>query len=350
MSANIGQDQLDKAIKPVDFSDKSSSGEQEEKETPWADAISVSVVGSSDLDDVNIPPRPLLVGDWWKEGDLGYICAQRGVGKTHLAMMFARAIAGPTPNVGPWDCPGNVQVLYVDGEMPFDDIRNRDKAYLNTDASSSVLYMNHEVVFQRSGREMNIADPEFQSSLLEFCVNREVKVVFFDNLSSLASGMDENGANDWEQVKPWLLRFRRAGISVVIVHHAGRSGKMRGTSKREDDTFWIVELEDEKDEATKGAKFRMRFSKNRNDKGESRSLSWHFQPSNVSGNEAACFPVYRALDPEDDFLELVKNGFNRCKDIADSMGWNAPRVSKLANKMKERERIEIDDGKYRFLK
>jgi hypothetical protein len=344
---------IPKGVKPVPLPDNVTpipSGEPEEPLTPWVDAISMSVVGSSELKNIDIPKRPPLVGDWWKEGDLGYICAQRGAGKTHLAMMFARAIAGPTPNVGPWDCPGNVQVLYIDGEMPFDDIRSRDKAYLNTHDSSSVLYMNHEVVFQRSGREMNIAKPDFQSSILEFCKERKVRVIFFDNLSSLASGMDENGANDWEHVKPWLLRFRRAGISVVIVHHAGRSGKMRGTSKREDDTFWIIELEDEKDEATKGAKFRMRFSKNRNDKGESRSISWHFQPTTDRDNDAACFPVYTILDPEDDFLELVKNGVNRCKDIADSMGWKAPRVSKLANKLKERDRIEINDGKYRFLK
>ncbi len=38
---------------------------------------------------------------------------------------------------------------------------------------------------------------------------------------------------------PWLLDLRRRKIAVVIVHHAGRSGEMRGTSKREDNVFWI---------------------------------------------------------------------------------------------------------------
>jgi hypothetical protein len=33
------------------------------------------------------------------------------------------------------------------------------------------------------------------------------------------------------------LELQRAKISVVIIHHAGRSGNMRGTSKREDAAF-----------------------------------------------------------------------------------------------------------------
>ena len=311
---------------------------------PWGEVFESAVVSSEHLNDVTIPKRQDLVGKWFKEGDLGFICAQRGVGKTHLSMMLANALAGPTPHIGPWDCPGNIPVLYVDGEMPLDDIRHRDRAYLNVEAESSVQYLNHEVVFKESAREMNLADPIFQQEILSFCMNKGIKAVFFDNLSSLASGMRENDADDWEKVKPWLLRFRRAGIAVVIVHHAGRSGKPRGTSKREDDTFWVIELEDDPDESSEGARFKLRFSKNRNDPGKNQVLSWHFRPL----DDGIIEPTYKILDPEEDFIELIRSGVCRCTDLADAMGWKTPRVSKLAKRLQKQGRIEIENGRYRI--
>ena len=323
-------------------SGSSSGGPEHQQIVPWCDVFDTAVVSSVELPALDIPKRPSLIGHWWKEGDLGYVCAARGVGKTHFSMMLANSVAGQTKHIGPWDCPGNVRVLYVDGEMPVDDIRDRDRSYLNTGSDSNVHYLNHEVVFHRSGREINIVDPDFQSELLAYCKSNDVKVVFFDNLSSLALGMDENNANDWEKVKPWLLRVRRAGISVVIVHHAGKSGKMRGTSKREDDTFWIIELEDDKDDSTEGAKFKMRFTKNRNDPGRNQVFSWHLKPQ-ADGN---ILPEYRKVDPQDDFLELVKGGITRNKEIAEAMGCRPDKISKMARKLKDAGRIEIDNGRY----
>ena len=36
------------------------------------------------------------------------------------------------------------------------------------------------------------------------------------------------------QFQEWLLRLRRRGVSVLIVHHAGKGGEQRGKSRRED--------------------------------------------------------------------------------------------------------------------
>jgi len=75
--------------------------------------------------------------------------------------------------------------------------------------------------------------------------------------------MRENEADSWELVNNWLLDLRRRKIAVVIVHHAGRSGEMRGTSKREDNVFWIIALDDAKKDADdkRGARFISRFTK-----------------------------------------------------------------------------------------
>jgi hypothetical protein len=55
--------------------------------------------------------------------------------------------------------------------------------------------------------------------------------------------MRANEADDWEKVPGSFLRFRRAGIAVVIIHHANRDGNdMWGTSKREDAAFWAIKV------------------------------------------------------------------------------------------------------------
>ena len=80
--------------------------------------------------------------------------------------------------------------------------------------------------------------------------------------------MKENEGDAWEPVKQWLLTLRRNRISVVLVHHAGRNGEMRGTSKREDDVFWIIRLDEASKDQRNGAQFLSRFTKDRNFKPE----------------------------------------------------------------------------------
>jgi RecA-family ATPase len=73
-----------------------------------------------------LKPRKKLLGDWFCEGDLGFIFAFRGVGKTWLAMAIAHALS-KGGKLGDWQAPEPVKVLYVDGEMPADLMRDRSK-------------------------------------------------------------------------------------------------------------------------------------------------------------------------------------------------------------------------------
>jgi RecA-family ATPase len=233
---------------------------EENPEKSWADALNESVVTSSQLRDLHLIPRKRLLGDWFCEGDLGFIFAFRGVGKTWLALTIAKALS-TGGKLGDWQAHERVKVLYIDGEMPPDLMRSRCEGL---DASNGNLqFLNHEILFDRTGKVLNITNREIQDAITERCLMSGVKVLILDNLSTLASGMKENGADSWELVNNWLLHLRRRKIAVVIVHHAGRSGEMRGTSKREDNVFWIIALDDAKknNDDKRGARFISRFTK-----------------------------------------------------------------------------------------
>jgi hypothetical protein len=212
-----------------------------EAEKSWIDALNESVVTSNELRDLHLTPRKKLLGDWFCEGDLGFIFAYRGVGKTWLALAMAQALS-TGEKLGDWQAHAPVKVLYIDGETPPDLMRTRCQGLQAS--NDNLEFLNHEILFERTGKVLNITNREIQQAITERCIRTGIKVLILDNLSTLASGMRENEADSWELVNNWLLDLRRRKIAVVIVHHAGRSGEMRGTSKREDNVFWIIALDD----------------------------------------------------------------------------------------------------------
>jgi putative DNA primase/helicase len=92
----------------------------------------------------------------------------------------------------------------------------------------------------------------------------EVDLVIVDNISTLASCVRENEADSWLPLQEWALDLRRRGISVLFIHHAGKGGAQRGTSRREDVLDTVIALRHPKDyEPSKGAQFEIHFEKAR---------------------------------------------------------------------------------------
>lgn len=291
-------------------------------------AFDLATCAADKLSEVKIPPRELIVGNWLKEGDLGFIFGARGLGKTWLAMLLARRIAeGIT--IGDWPVPKPCRVLYIDGEMPFDGIRERDTA-LSSTTEASISYLQHEALFHSTGRVLNLTNSSAQAAILEKCQREKIEVLFLDNLSCLFSGVKENDADAWELVLPWLLDLRRNRIAVVFVAHAGRNGCMRGTSRREDSAFWIIQLGEAKDagEIQTGAKFVARFVKNRNaTEAECPALEWHFVRD---VNESRARVSWKKLSTSQLFRQCLEDGLNSATDIAEEMGISKGQASKLA--------------------
>jgi len=145
-------------------------------------------------------------------------------------------------------------------------------------------------------------------------------------------------------VLPWLLELRRHRIAVVFVHHAGRNGQMRGTSKREDAAFWSIKLSEAKGEhGHEGASFVAAFDKNRNSTNQDApSLLWHFQPQ----PDGSVLPKWKTLTPLQIFIGLVNDGLDSCGDIAQEMGTSKGTVSKLAKRAVNEGLITVEGRRY----
>ena len=94
-------------------------------------------------------------------------------------------------------------------------------------------------------------------------------MIVVDNLSTLAPGVRENEADSWVPVQAWALRQRREGRSVLFVHHAGKGGGQRGTSRKEDVLNTVIALKRPPDYSPiQGARFEVHFEKARGFFGE----------------------------------------------------------------------------------
>ena len=306
------------------------------------EAFREGAIPSTLLGELGIPPRVKLVGEWLCEADLTFVFARPGIGKTWFSLGLAAAIAGKV-QFGPWQVHQNARVLYVDGEMPCESIHERVSSMR---ANENLVVINHEALFHKTGKVLNLTDRNAQSAITSLCQEKEIKVLILDNLSCLFSGVNENEADAWEAVLPWLLELRRRRIAVVIVAHSGRDGKnMRGTSRREDAAFSVIRLDDvpsSDGELKNGARFIARFAKHRNCATEPPAYEWTFQTM-FNGKIAIDAKVADGLTV---FLQWVADGLSRATDIAAEMGISKGTVSKMAKKAAEAGRLKIDKGVY----
>jgi putative DNA primase/helicase len=156
--------------------------------------------------------------------------AFRGGCKTHVAHGIAAAV-GIGGQFLKWQAPKARKVLLVDGELPTEELQARLR---QVTASMKVERGMLEVLAADLVHDGvgNFADPKTQNYLDPYL--KTVELLILDNLSSLTTVIRDNDAESWGPIQAWLLRLRRRGISVLIVHHAGKDGAHRGTSRRED--------------------------------------------------------------------------------------------------------------------
>ena len=227
---------------------------------PWAEVVPIT---AAELLARDIPPRRLLLDPWLPEAGSAMVYAPRGVGKTFFALSLAWAVASGGGFLR-WRAPTPRPVLYVDGEMPLALLQERLAAIV---AGAERRELPHEGFFRflaADAHTCGLPDMEGQdgAALLERC-REEAALLVMDNLSTLVGGR-ENEGDDWRPMQGRVLALRRVGVSVLLIHHAGRNGNARGTSRREDVLDTVVKLDRPEDhDPAEGARFVVRFEKSR---------------------------------------------------------------------------------------
>lgn len=161
----------------------------------------------------------------------------------------------------------------------------------------------------------------------------DASVVIVDNLSAWARSGRENEAESWQPVADWILRLRRQGIAVILIHHAGKGGAQRGTSKREDLLDAVIGLSRPTDyDPSQGAVFVAEFTKARNLTGaDAESLELQ-----LGGDENRAVWTWRTVESStyDRVIALTKEGLSP-GEICAELDINKSTVSRHLRKARE---------------
>jgi len=223
---------------------------------------SLKFVDAQDFLATKYPPRKPIVEPFLCGQGICMIYGPRGVGKTHISVGLAVAIASGSGFLK-WRVPEPLGVMFVDGEMPGELLQERILQSLEALGCDTVARLVVHNPDDQDRPPFNIEEPADQDELCA-ALTDDISVVILDNLSTLCRGGRENHADDWQETQDFMLRLRRMGKAVILIHHAGKGGQQRGTSKREDILDTVINLKRPADYAPQeGARFEVHYEKSR---------------------------------------------------------------------------------------
>ena len=126
------------------------------------------------------------------------------------------------------------------------------------------------------------------------------------------------------------LKSQKARYLSLMIHHAGKGGNQRGTSRREDILDTIIKLKHPADySAEDGARFHVLLEKARDVHGDDAKP---FEAKLEVRDEAAYWTL-RDLDvvDMDRIVDLTREGLT-CREIADETGIPKSRVNRMQSK------------------
>jgi putative DNA primase/helicase len=278
---------------------------------------------------LDIKPRGMVLDPIIPEKGLAMLYGTRGTGKTFVALgiAYAAATGGTFFN---WRAPRPRRVLLIDGEMPATALRDRLRsiAAAAPAPSPTLRIIAGDLIESGVG---NLASPMLQDEIDPWLAG--VDLLILDNLSSLTAALRDNDADSWSPIQAWLLRLRRQGISVLIVHHAGKGGDQRGTSRREDVLDTSICLRRPADyAATQGARFEVHIEKARGIHGADAKP---FEASLDIRDGKAVFTTRPIEDVEGArIMALLAEGLS-IRDIAEETGISKSTIHRLRRKLEQ---------------
>lgn len=326
------------SIKGTDFNDLHLNSGLEEVacqlkcfcELEQAPSNGLKALGLDEFISWPIPPREYLLYPILSEQGLALIYALRGLGKTYVALCIGLAVAAGR-SLFNWNAELPHKVLYIDGEMPARTMQERLQRLVQTLNIAPEYQSNFALITPDIQKQPmpNLATPEGQREIEPYLHN--VALVIIDNIATLCRAGRENETESWLPVQGWLLDLRRRGISVLIVHHAGKNGDQRGTSAKEDIMDTVINLRRPKDyEADEGARFEVHLTKAR---GLCGSEASPFEAQLVDTGSELLWQIRKLENRDQEKVKIMLAQGKTVREIAEEIGISKSSVQRLKDKI-----------------
>lgn len=230
----------------------------------------LKVIGLHEFMATVLPVREPILSPTILTQSLNMIHGWRGLGKTHMSLGIFYAVGTGSAFLN-WKADKARKVLLIDGEMPGAALQERLAAIIaSTGIEPQPEYLSILTPDLQRGAMPDLATYEGQEAVSAIVDQVEAELIIVDNLSCLVRGGGrENDAESWLSVSEWALMQRQKGRSILFIHHSGKNGQQRGTSKREDLLDVVIGLRRPPDyDPASGACFEIHFEKARHLSGD----------------------------------------------------------------------------------
>lgn len=267
------------------------------------------------------PPRELMLSPWLPRQGLAMAHGYRGFGKTLMAHGSSYAIA-TGGGFWRWKALEPRRVLAIDGEMPAASLQSRLRDIQeNSELKPAPGFFRIAAADTFRDGLPDLSNQSMHGFYSD--VVADADFILLDNISTLCPGAQENDADSWAVMQAWILQLRRQGKSVLLIHHDGKGGQQRGTSKKEDVLDSVISLRRPPDyTADQGCRLEVRFTKSRGFHGTDAEP---FE-ARLTGNTWELSDI-KAGDDDDTLKTLRKQGLT-IRDIADRTGLSKSTVSR----------------------
>jgi len=294
--------------------------------------VVLRIVSLEEFLGLKLPPIENLLDPWLGVQGLALIYAPRGIGKTHVALGIAHAVASGGSFLG-WSAPKPQGVLYLDGEMPANMMQERLKA---------IVAANNKAV----SAPFKILTPDLQSGMCVPDISTikgqqalepylsDIKLIIVDNITTLCRSGNENETESWRPVQEWALRMRASGRAVLFIHHAGKKGAQRGASAKEDTLSVVISLiRPQNYSPAEGAVFEVHFEKARGLMGD--AINPFKAKLGKDENNKQCW-ITSNVTPDNQTLvkKLFNEGYKQ-KEIAVELDIDKSTVSRYVRRAKQ---------------
>jgi hypothetical protein len=274
----------------------------------------------------------MILAPWLPTQGLAMVYSARGIGKTHLALGIAYAVASGGGLLG-WAAPSPRKVIYLDGEMPAAAMQRRLAAIVagfeaEPPEPDYLQMLSADII---AG---GLPDIGTEAGQVEIDVAiGDAELIIIDNISTLLRTGKENEGESWLPVQGWALNHRRAGRSVLFIHHAGKGGLQRGTSRREDVLDTVITLKRPTDyTADQGARFEVMLEKARGVHGDDARA---FEAGYEERAGAAMWTRTEIADAElIRVVSALRDGLS-IREAAAELDLNKSKVERLRNKARD---------------
>lgn len=316
-----------------------------------------------------IPARRFLLAPWLREHESVLLYSPTGGGKSLLALSVAIAVAGGGKLCG-WTVgkrgasneSGSVEgdtpaggdgwrVLFIDGEMHEGDLQERFQGLLaGAERTDRDNVLRNITVISRQAQTDGVRFPsitEGSGGAFYCALVRAYKadLIVFDNFSTLGEVADENAASAFGPLNDTLLALKQQGVATMLVHHAGKDHKLRGSTRLQA-TFEVIVQLDVRDkwrppipwrvekaadaDVTRGAAFLVRFEKmRRGEKPAEVYASLTSTPLNAGGSSL----TWSYQSQENPRLHDIREGLEEARwgwqqEISDELGVDKGTISR----------------------